>query len=539
MEQVLGTCADRGIKVVTNAGGLNPAGCADEGARRSPTSSASTRQRRPHRGRRPARPHRRPPPAPRQPRHRRAADGRPGQRQRLPRRAGASPGPSAEGADVVVCPRVTDAAVVVGPAAWWWGWAPTDWDRLAGAVTAGHVIECGAQTTGGNFAFFDELGDAVDSRSASRSPRSTRDGSCGDHQAPRHRRPGHRRHRHGPAAVRDPDARRTPTPTSSPASTRSTSTEVGPDRVRISGVRGEPAPADGQGRHQLRGRLPQQDDVRAHRAGAGAQGARGPATRWSTAMGGADRLRDAGDHDGDPLRAGPERRRRPGAVQRAAPRLRQGARRAAGRAGVLVGRRRAGPGQLPRLLHDHAARAGARRSACTGRRSSRPTRSTRSSCSTTARRIRIDPAPTGPPSDRADRAADDRRGAGRRSPPGTPLGAHFGARSGDKGGNANVGIWARDDAGYAWLAANLTRRPASAGCSPRPPTSTIRRTSCPTCGRSTSCSSATSARASPARRVRPPGQGPRRVPPLERASDASCSRTRVCGLGRRCRTPSG
>ena len=40
--------------------------------------------------------------------------------------------------------------------------------------------------------------------------------------------------------------------------------------------------------------------------------------------------------------------------------------------------------------------------------------------------------------------------------PGTPLGAHFGARSGDKGGNANVGIWARDDAGFAWLAENLT-----------------------------------------------------------------------------------
>ena len=59
----------------------------------------------------------------------------------------------------MVCPRVTDAALVVGPAAWWWGWAPTDWDRLAGAVAAGHVIECGPQTTGGNFAFFGELPD--------------------------------------------------------------------------------------------------------------------------------------------------------------------------------------------------------------------------------------------------------------------------------------------------------------------------------------------------------------------------------------------
>jgi len=37
-----------------------------------------------------------------------------------------------------------------------------------------------------------------------------------------------------------------------------------------------------------------------------------------------------------------------------------------------------------------------------------------------------------------------------------PLGAAFGARSGDKGGNANVGVWARSDTGYAWLAAQLT-----------------------------------------------------------------------------------
>ena len=49
------------------------------------------------------------------------------------------------GADVVICPRVTDASLVVGPAAWHFGWARDDWDRLAGAVVAGHVIECGPQ----------------------------------------------------------------------------------------------------------------------------------------------------------------------------------------------------------------------------------------------------------------------------------------------------------------------------------------------------------------------------------------------------------
>ena len=44
MEQVLGTCLDRGIKVVSNAGGLDPAGCADGRARRWPTGSASRRR---------------------------------------------------------------------------------------------------------------------------------------------------------------------------------------------------------------------------------------------------------------------------------------------------------------------------------------------------------------------------------------------------------------------------------------------------------------------------------------------------------------
>ncbi|KUH92829.1 exopolyphosphatase [Mycobacterium sp. IS-3022] len=58
------------------------------------------------------------------------------------------------GADVVVTGRVTDASVIVGPAAAHHGWRRTDYDRLAGAVAAGHVIECGAQATGGNYAFF-------------------------------------------------------------------------------------------------------------------------------------------------------------------------------------------------------------------------------------------------------------------------------------------------------------------------------------------------------------------------------------------------
>src|SRR5262245_37473452 len=63
------------------------------------------------------------------------------------------------GANVVVTGRVTDASLVVGPAAARFGWDLDDFDALAGAMAAGHVIECGAQATGGNYAFFTEIAD--------------------------------------------------------------------------------------------------------------------------------------------------------------------------------------------------------------------------------------------------------------------------------------------------------------------------------------------------------------------------------------------
>ena len=62
-----------------------------------------------------------------------------------------------KGADVVVCPRVTDAAVVIGPAAWKYNWSRDNYDALSGALAAGHIIECGAQATGGNYSFFQEV----------------------------------------------------------------------------------------------------------------------------------------------------------------------------------------------------------------------------------------------------------------------------------------------------------------------------------------------------------------------------------------------
>ena len=56
----------------------------------------------------------------------------------------------------MVTGRVTDASLVVGPAAAHFGWERDDWDALAGATVAGHILECGAQATGGNYSFFTE-----------------------------------------------------------------------------------------------------------------------------------------------------------------------------------------------------------------------------------------------------------------------------------------------------------------------------------------------------------------------------------------------
>ncbi len=165
MEQVLGTCLDRGIKVVSNAGGLDPAGAAK--ALREKANELGLG-------------------------HVRIAfvEGD----DLLPDLDGLCAGGEtltnldtgeafdsfgmpaltanaylggrgitaalAGGADVVITGRVTDAALVIGPAAWWHHWSYDDAanvDRLAGALVAGHVIECGAQATGGNYSFFDEV----------------------------------------------------------------------------------------------------------------------------------------------------------------------------------------------------------------------------------------------------------------------------------------------------------------------------------------------------------------------------------------------
>lgn len=82
----------------------------------------------------------------------------------------------ASGADVVVTGRVTDASVIVGPAIAHFGWGREDFDALAGGTAAGHVVECGTQATGGNFPFFTEITDLT--RPGFPIAEIHRDGSC-------------------------------------------------------------------------------------------------------------------------------------------------------------------------------------------------------------------------------------------------------------------------------------------------------------------------------------------------------------------------
>ena len=163
MEECLGLAVDRGVKVVANAGGLNPAGLAAE--LRALAGRLGVPVRVAHvegddlLGRLPELQAAGEPLAHLDTGTPLAAAGV------APVTANAYLGAWGivtalnAGADVVVCGRVTDASLVVGPAAWHFGWAADDWDRLAGAVVAGHVLECGTQATGGNYAFIDELPD--------------------------------------------------------------------------------------------------------------------------------------------------------------------------------------------------------------------------------------------------------------------------------------------------------------------------------------------------------------------------------------------
>ena len=145
LEQSLGAALDRGVRIVANAGGLNPGGLAQAirelNDRRGLTAKVAH------------------------------VEGD----NLLPRAAELGWGTPLTanaylggwgiaacldaGPDIVVTGRVTDAALVVGAAAHHHGWERTAYDEIAGAIAAGHVIECGTQATGGNFSFFTEIAD--------------------------------------------------------------------------------------------------------------------------------------------------------------------------------------------------------------------------------------------------------------------------------------------------------------------------------------------------------------------------------------------
>jgi hypothetical protein len=159
MDQVMALCLNKGIKVVANAGGLNPKGCAaavkniaerqglkpkiawiggDDLLPRLDQLSAAGHP------------------------FTNMDTGEPlGERKMLTANAYLGGWGIVEalrgGADIVITGRTTDAALVAGPAAWHHEWSKDDYDKLAGAIIAGHVIECGAQATGGNFSFFQEV----------------------------------------------------------------------------------------------------------------------------------------------------------------------------------------------------------------------------------------------------------------------------------------------------------------------------------------------------------------------------------------------
>lgn len=229
LEECLGTALDRGVRIVTNAGGLNPAGLAEAvralAERLGLTVNVAHVE----------------------------GDDLIGRADELG--FGSALAANAylgawgivdclsAGADVVVTGRVTDASVTVGPAAAHHGWSRSDYDQLAGAIAAGHVIECGAQATGGNYAFF--AGDFPDLSALTHPGFPLAEiHSDGSSVITKHSGTGgavsvdtvtaQLLYEIGGARYANPDA-----------TLRVDSIELsddGPDRVQISGVRGEPPP---------------------------------------------------------------------------------------------------------------------------------------------------------------------------------------------------------------------------------------------------------------------------------------------------------
>ncbi|CAG7657192.1 acyclic terpene utilization AtuA family protein [Streptomyces bryophytorum] len=466
MRDVLGTCLERGIKVVVNAGGLNPAGLA--GKLRDLAAAA---------GLHPAVAHvegddllaRLPELQARGHDFAHLATGRPlagSGVQVLTANAYLGGWGITEalraGADVVVCGRTTDAALVVGPAAWAHDWALDDWDALAGAVTAGHIIECGTQATGGNYSFFTEIPDpvhpgfpiaevAADGSSViTKHPGTGGAVTVGTVTAQLLYEIGRPRYLNADVVARFDTVRLA---------------QQGPDRVAVGRVIGEPAPADlkvcinhqGGYRNTATFVLTGLDlDAKADFAEATLRDATGGPAGFAAYDlrrehgGGCDRL-TLTVKDPDPEVAG---RRFFTAVAGSA---------LAGYPGLYLEHATARATEYgvywPALVPAHEVRAVT--VLADGTRLPVPCPPTAHPGSPAAL-----PAPPGdeavPPEPQPPVAAvpgSGPRRTGRPEPydPGRartvrlPLGTLLGARSGDKGGDANVGVWARDDRTYLWL----------------------------------------------------------------------------------------
>ncbi|MEU5094024.1 acyclic terpene utilization AtuA family protein [Streptomyces sp. NPDC020996] len=426
LEECLGLAHERGVRLVTNAGGLNPAGLADRVRELAARLGVPVRVA-----------------------HVEGDD-----------LTAAHPGALAahaylggfgiaaclrEGADIVVTGRVTDAALVTGPAAAHFGWQPGEYDRLAGAVVAGHVLECGTQATGGNYAFF---GDGDVRRPGFPLAELHEDGSC---VVTKHPGTGgfvdvgtvtaQLLYETAGARYAGPDV------TARLDTVRLT--QDGPDRVRIDGVRGEaPPPTLKVGRNRLGGFRNEMTfvltglDVEAKAAlvreqMADALAKAPPAdVRWDLVR--TDRPDAPTEETASALLRLVVRDADPEVVGRAL----SGAAIELALASypgfhVLAPPGKGAPYGVFEAAYVPQDAVGHEAVLDDGRRIPVPP---------PADALALDEVPE-PPLPEPPEPGPVRR---------APLGLVAGARSGDKGGNANVGVWARSEAAWRWLAHELT-----------------------------------------------------------------------------------
>jgi hypothetical protein len=343
------------------------------------------------------------------------------------------------GADVVVTGRVTDASLVVGPAAAHFGWSRSSWDELAGAVVAGHVIECGPQATGGNYAFFRELhgldrplGFPIAELAADGSSMITKHPGTGG-EVTTGTVTAQLLYEIGGARYAGPDV-------TARFDTISLSAD-GPDRVRISGVRGEPPPPTLKvGLNRLGGYRNEVTfvltglDIEAKAAFVQSQLASLDAT-WTLAR--TDHPDAAVQEEASALLHCVVRGTDPKALGRAF-------------SGAAIELALASyPGFHVTAPPGDASPYGVFSSAYV------PVAEVpHVAVHPDGTRVAVEPAPAVlelnpvPEPHVAPIAARPTRAL--------PLGRLVGARSGDKGGSANVGVWARSDDAYAWLVGRLT-----------------------------------------------------------------------------------